>query len=135
MFDETALVKELIFKAIKSSGAGGQHVNKTASKIELTFNLRTSEVFNKDQKLRLQKKLKTRLSKDGVLIMQCGDSRSQFRNKVIVIKRFLELLKMNLLEDKKRIPTNIPKGVIKKRLTNKRKRSEKKANRKPPELD
>ncbi|WP_298900739.1 alternative ribosome rescue aminoacyl-tRNA hydrolase ArfB [uncultured Psychroserpens sp.] len=135
MFDEQAILNELRFKAIRSSGAGGQHVNKTSSKIELTFDLEQSQIFSAEQKERLKINLQTRLSKDHILIMQCGESRSQFRNKAIIIQRFLELLKVNLLEEKERIPTKIPKAVIKKRLSNKRKNSEKKASRKPPQID
>nr|WP_321232520.1 alternative ribosome rescue aminoacyl-tRNA hydrolase ArfB [uncultured Psychroserpens sp.] len=135
MFDEQAILNELAFKAVRSSGAGGQHVNKTASKVELTFDLLNSKVLSEAQKELLKANLKTRLTKDSVLIIQCGESRSQFRNKAIVIQRFLELLKVNLVEDKARILTKIPKAVIKKRLVNKRKNSEKKANRKPPEMD
>ncbi|WP_299337450.1 alternative ribosome rescue aminoacyl-tRNA hydrolase ArfB [uncultured Psychroserpens sp.] len=135
MFDEELILKEVQFKAIRSSGSGGQHVNKTASKIELTFDLLNSQMLSEEQKKLLQKTIQNRLSKEGLLIMQCGESRSQFRNKSIIIQRFLELLKTNLVEEKSRIPTKIPKAVVKKRLSNKRRNSEKKANRKPPEID
>jgi len=135
MFDEQAIINELSFKAIRSSGAGGQHVNKTASKIELTFNLEASEVLSTEQKDLLKINLSTRLSKNFAIILQCGESRSQHKNKSIIISRFLELIKTNLVEDKERIPTKIPRAVIKKRLSNKRKNSEKKANRKPPKID
>lgn len=135
MFNEEALLKELTFKAIRSSGSGGQHVNKVASKVELFFNLNTSEVFDDKQKNTLQEKLQNRLTKDGVLILQCGESRSQHKNKTIIIKRFLELLKNALVKEKKRVPTKIPRAVIRKRLKNKKYRSEKKANRKKPDTD
>ncbi|MCK8479233.1 alternative ribosome rescue aminoacyl-tRNA hydrolase ArfB [Psychroserpens algicola] len=135
MFDEHAIKNELTFKAIRSSGAGGQHVNKTASKVELSFDLHNSLALSEAQIERLKTNLQSRLTKEHVLIMQCGESRSQFRNKAIIIQRFLELLKTNLIEDKERIPTKTPKAVIKKRLANKRRTSEKKANRKPPEID
>lgn len=135
MFDAEALIKELIFKAIRSSGSGGQHVNKVASKIELLFSLEDSVVLNEYQKERLQEKLQSRLSKENILIMQCGESRSQHRNKTIVIGRFLELIKVSLVEEKKRVPTKTPKAIIRKRLKNKRYKSEKKANRKKPDVD
>ena len=135
MFDEQSILNELNFKAIRSSGAGGQHVNKTASKVELTFDLESSEVLSEEQKELLKTNLATRLTKAFVLIMQCGESRSQHKNKAIVISRFLELIKSNLIEDKERIPTKIPRSVIRKRLTNKRKKAEKKVNRKPPQID
>ena len=130
MFDEEAILQELSFKAIRSSGSGGQHVNKVSSKIELTFNLRQSLVFDDEQRERLLEKLQTRLTKDGVLILQCGESRSQHKNKVIIIDRFLELIKASLIVPKKRKPTKVPKAVIRKRLKNKRIHSDKKANRK-----
>jgi ribosome-associated protein len=135
MFDENAILSELNFKAIRSSGAGGQHVNKTSSKVELTFNLDNSQFLTDNQKELLKTNLKTRLTKEDVLILQCGESRSQHKNKAIIIKRFLDLIKENLIEEKDRIPTKIPRAVVRKRLTNKRKNSEKKANRKPPEVD
>ena len=135
MFDEKVILNELSFKAIRSSGAGGQHVNKTSSKIELTFDLQNSKGLTDNQKGLLKTNLQTRLTKEDVLIMQCGESRSQFRNKAIIIKRFLDLIKENLIEEKDRILTKIPRAVVKKRLTDKRKNSEKKANRKPPGID
>lgn len=135
MFDEQLIVKELNFKAIRSSGSGGQHVNKTSSKVELQFDLLNSTALSNEQKELLLKKLTPRLTKNAELILQCGDSRSQHKNKAIIINRFLQLIRSNLIEDKERIPTKIPKAVIKKRLSDKRKASEKKANRKPPKID
>ncbi|MBR9913287.1 MAG: aminoacyl-tRNA hydrolase [Algicola sp.] len=135
MIDEQAILNELSFKAVRSSGAGGQHVNKTASKVELSFDLEASEVLSEAQKIRLKSNLQTRLTKAHVLILQCGESRSQHKNKATVIERFLNIIKENLEEEKERIPTKVPKAVVKKRLKSKRKISEKKANRKPPEID
>jgi len=135
MFNKEALIKELNFKAIRSSGSGGQHVNKVSSKIELSFNLLESVVLNDEQKERLLKTLKNRLTKDFVLLLQCDESRSQHKNKAIVIERFLHLIKDGLFVPKKRKPTKIPKSVIAKRLKNKSTQSEKKANRKKPNID
>lgn len=135
MFDKDALVKELNFKAIRSSGSGGQHVNKVASKVELLFNLEASLVLDEQQKQKLQEKLQSRLSKTNILILQCDDFRSQHRNKEIVTRRFLHLIESALIEEKKRIPTKIPRAVIKQRLKSKRYNSEKKANRKKPNID
>jgi ribosome-associated protein len=135
MFYEEAILHELTFKAIRSSGSGGQHVNKVSSKVELTFNLSESLLFDGDQKERLLRKLQNRLTKEGVLVLQCGESRSQHKNKGIIIKRFFSIIDTALIIPKKRIRTKIPKSVIRKRLKNKRNRSEKKANRKKPNLD
>lgn len=134
-FNEAVLINEVHFKAVRSSGSGGQHVNKVSSKVELTFDLHQSLVFSERQKERLFKKLSHRLTKDGVLILQCDESRSQHKNKELVIKRFLALIKASLIVPKRRIPTKIPKSVIRKRLKNKRNLSDKKANRKKPSLD
>ncbi|WOD44863.1 alternative ribosome rescue aminoacyl-tRNA hydrolase ArfB [Hwangdonia lutea] len=135
MINKEALLQELTFKAVRSSGAGGQHVNKVSSKMELTFNLLESLALNEHQKERLQNKLQHRLTKDGMLILHCDESRSQHKNKDLVIKRFFDLIRTSLIIPKKRIPTKIPKSVIRKRLKNKRHRSEKKAHRKKPDLD
>jgi ribosome-associated protein len=110
-------------------------VNKVASKAELYFNLEASQVFDDCQKQKLSEFFSTRLTKDGMLILACDESRSQFRNKAIVTQRFLGLIEEGLKEEKKRLPTKIPKAVKRKRLANKRKTSEKKTNRKPPEVD
>ncbi|MBU3822137.1 aminoacyl-tRNA hydrolase [Flavobacteriaceae bacterium XHP0103] len=135
MFNKEALLQELTFKAMRSSGAGGQHVNKVASKVELVFNLAESLVFDDNQKTRLFKKLQNRLTKEGLLILQCDESRSQHKNKELVINRFFEMIEKGLIVPKKRIPTKIPKSAIKKRLKSKRNLSEKKANRKKPDLE
>jgi ribosome-associated protein len=135
MFNKEALLKEVTFKAVRSSGSGGQHVNKVSSKVELAFNLSVSQVFSETQKERLLLKLQHRLTKTGVLMLQCGESRSQHKNKELVIKRFLVLITNGLIIPKRRIRTKIPKAVIRKRLKSKRKLSDKKANRKKPNLD
>ncbi len=125
---------ELQFKAVRSSGAGGQHVNKVSSKVELTFDVPASEGLSDTEKDRLLQKLKTRLTNDGVLILQCDEARSQHKNKDLVIKRFFEVLKKGLTVPKKRRPTKPTKSSIEKRLKSKKKAAEKKANRKPPDM-
>lgn len=135
MFNSEALIKELTFKAVRSSGSGGQHVNKTSTKVELAFSIKDSLVLKEAQKERLLNKLEHRLTNNGVLILQCGESRSQHQNKNLVIARFLGMIKSNLAKPKPRKPTKIPKSAIRKRLKNKRSHSEKKANRKKPDID
>lgn len=135
MFSEAALFQELQFKAVRSSGAGGQHVNKVSSKIELSFDLVNSMVFSETQKERLLVKLQHRLTNSGVLLMQCGESRSQHKNKDLIIKRFFALIKASLVIPKKRIRTKVPKSVIRKRLKNKKNISDKKANRRKPDIE
>ena len=135
MFNAHNLIQELSFKAVRSSGSGGQHVNKVSSKIELSFNLKDSLVLSHIQKQRIHHKLNHRLTKNDVLILQCGESRSQHRNKDLVIKRFLTIMRSCLVITKKRIPTKTPKAVVRKRLNDKRRKSEIKQNRRKPKPD
>lgn len=135
MFNEEALIKEFNFKGIRSSGSGGQHVNKVSTKIELSINVLQSSVLTEEQKATILEKLSNRLTKEGVLMLQCGESRSQYRNKNLAIVRAIELLKSTLIIQKKRLRTKIPKAVVMKRLKNKRVKSERKANRRKPDLD
>ena len=133
--DKDILVSELKFKAVKSSGSGGQNVNKVATKVELYFSLEDSDAFSEKEKLRLTQKLRNKLTKDNSLILQCDESRSQHKNKEIVIARFLAIIQEALKRKKSRIPTKTPKSVIRKRLSDKRNVSDKKAFRKKPDLD
>lgn len=129
------LLRELKFKAIRSSGPGGQHVNKTASKIELNFQIETSEAFTNTEKERLLKKLSSRISKDGMISLQCGETRSQHRNKAIAIERLMTLLNENLKVAKARKKTKPSKSVIERRLKVKKEQAKKKLARKPPPID
>jgi len=128
------LIKELKFKAVRSSGAGGQHVNKVSSKIELFFDVQNSIALSSEEKELLLLKLQNKLSKEAVLQLQCDESRSQHKNKEIVIKRFLELISNSLKVKKKRKKTKPTKSSIQKRLDKKKKTAYKKAFRKKPEL-
>ena len=133
--DSTEILKELKFKAIRSSGAGGQHVNKVSSKIELTFDLENSTSLSDEEKELLKTKLSSKLTKEKILILFCDESRSQHRNKEIVIKRFLELLTKNLVIQKERKATKPSKASIRKRIESKQRISVKKALRKKPNFD
>ncbi len=133
--NEDVLLNELQFKAVRSSGAGGQNVNKVASKVELIFDLENSLGLSDQEKELLKQTIANRLTKDNVLLMQCEESRSQHKNKTLVIQRFLDLIKEGLIIPKERVATKVPRSVVKKRLKGKRKISEKKSNRKPPELE
>jgi ribosome-associated protein len=135
VLQKDVLVRELNFKAIRSSGAGGQHVNKVSSKVELNFNIRKSSGLSNTEKERLLLKLNARLTKDGILILQCDEARSQYKNKQLVIKRFLEVIKKALHVPKKRKQTKPSKSSIEKRLKSKKIASSKKVNRKKPNLD
>lgn len=129
------ILQELQFKAIRSSGAGGQHVNKTASKVEVSFSVKASEGLSDSEKDRLGNRLKSRITSEGLLILQCGETRSQHRNKKLVIDRLLELLHENLKVKKVRKKTKPSKGAIEKRLKEKKSQALKKNQRRPPTID
>ena len=121
---------ELQYKAVRSSGAGGQNVNKVSTKIQIQFAVETSSGLSADEKATLAEKLANRLTKDGFLIIECDETRSQLKNKELATQRLFLLLENALKKTKKRIATKIPKAVIKKRLENKKRNAEKKQNRK-----
>lgn len=129
------IIAELNFKAVRSSGAGGQNVNKVSSKVVLTFDLNASESLSDEEKLLLKTNLASRLTSENILILNCDEDRSQVKNKEIVVKRFLEIIKKGLFVPKIRKATKIPKSVIKKRIKDKKNISEIKQSRRKPNLD
>ena len=129
------IIKELKFKAIRSSGAGGQHVNKTSSKIELTFDLENSLTLSNREKETLKEILASKLTKEHQLIIFCEETRSQHKNKELAIKRFLRLLKKSLIKPKKRKPTKPSRSSIIKNVEKNKRNSLKKALLKKPRLD
>ena len=131
--DKARLLNELTFKATRSSGPGGQHVNKTSTRVELCWDINKSKAITNEQKNRLLDKLSNRLSKEGVLILASQNSRSQHKNKEDVILRFLNLIEKNLERPKKRKKTKPSKASKIKRLSKKKIHSEKKANRRKPD--
>jgi len=133
--DSEKLISEVSLKAIRSSGSGGQNVNKVSTKIELQFDVLNSLELNQEEKTLILENLKSRLTKNGILILQCDESRSQLKNKQLIKQRFFEILKDALIVDKERIPTKTPKSVKRKRLKLKKKNAEKKANRRKPNID
>jgi ribosome-associated protein len=124
------LTSELHFKAVRSSGAGGQNVNKVSSKMVLIFDVASSEGLDDDEKQNIQIKLKTKISQENLLILTCDEDRSQFKNKKIIIKRFFEMLEKALTKPKVRKATRITKGANEKRIQEKKKAGEIKAGRK-----
>ena len=128
------LLSELRFKATRSSGPGGQHVNKTSTRVELSWHIDTSLVFSEEEKLRLKEKLSNRITKEGVLSLASQNSRSQYKNKQDVISRFLILIEKSLQQPKKRKKTKPSQASKIKRLSNKKAHSEKKANRQKPKF-
>jgi ribosome-associated protein len=115
-----ALVNELKFSTARSAGSGGQHVNKTETKVELIFDVQNSEALTDKEKGIILEKLASRISKNNVLRMSCQTERSQVWNKKIVIQKFLNAIKKALTPESERIPTAIPKSVQENRLKEKR---------------
>ena len=126
------VITELNFKAVRSSGAGGQNVNKVSSKVVLTFDLENSQAFEEEEKTLLKEKLASKLTQSSILILNCDEDRSQFKNKSIVIKRFLALIEKALHKPKIRKATKIPRSVKERRLHSKKIMSALKQNRKKP---
>ena len=133
--NKETIYKELRFKAVRSSGAGGQHVNKVSSKVELYFDLATSVAFTEKEKQLLLKNLSNRINKEGVLKIYSSESRSQHTNKERVVKRLFKMIEKGLIVPKKRRPTKISSAQKIKRLDNKTKHATKKILRKQPTLD
>lgn len=129
------IISELQYKAVRSSGAGGQNVNKVSSKVLLSFDLKNSLGLSEEEKVLLEKNLSSRLTSDSILILNCDEDRSQLKNKEIVTKRFLELIRKGLIVPKIRKATKVPKSVIKKRIKDKKNLSDLKQSRKKPNLD
>lgn len=130
--DRQQLINEAEYKAVRSSGAGGQNVNKVSSKVELHFKLEETQALSEEEKQRALQKLSSRLTNAGELILQCDESRSQHKNKDLVTQRFLKLMEDSLVKPKVRKKTGTPKASKLKRLREKKKLSEKKASRKDP---
>jgi len=129
------ILSELSFKAVRSSGAGGQNVNKVSSKVVLSFDVPNSKALSEEEKELVYNKLSARLTSENILILNCDEDRSQLKNKDIVIKRFLDIITKSLIVPKPRKATKIPKSVIKKRLKDKKNLSEIKQSRRKPDFE
>lgn len=128
------ITTELHYKAVRSSGPGGQNVNKVASKVVLSFDLPNSTALSDEEKETVQLKLKSKLTVEGILILHCDEDRSQLKNKEIVTQRFFDLIEKSLVVPKKRKATHVPRSVIEKRLKDKSSTSATKQNRKKPDF-
>lgn len=128
------LDREITFFASRSSGPGGQAVNKVNTRVELRFDVGNSQVLNDEEKQLILQKLKNRISNEGILIIASQRSRSQLNNKKAATEKFHELILKALTPETKRKPTKPPPSIDKKRLEEKQKQSDKKQLRKPPEM-
>lgn len=121
--------RELTFHTSRSGGAGGQHVNKTETKVELRFDVAGSALLTEVEKALIQQKLAGRINNEGYLLLVCQESRSQQQNKELCVERFYELLSQAFRKQKKRKATKPTKGSVKRRLAAKQKHAQKKADR------
>ena len=131
--DKIQVEKELVFKAVRSSGAGGQHVNKVSTNVILIFDVANSKALSDEEKELLLSKLAKRLNRKQELIVRAADSRSQSKNREIATKKLLNILEEGLKKQKPRKKTKPSPGSKEKRLKEKRQRSEKKSTRKRPD--
>jgi ribosome-associated protein len=124
------IFEEVVFKAVRSGGKGGQNVNKVSTKVELYFNVYDSLYISYEDKITLLNKLSNRIDKNGVLRLTSETERSQFRNKQAVTEKFKGLLKEALKKTKKRLKTKPTAGSKEKRISSKKVDSKKKTMRK-----
>jgi ribosome-associated protein len=125
---------ELDFAFVRSGGPGGQHVNTAATKVELRFDVDASPSLSDEHKQRIRGALGSRITADGVLVLTSSEHRSQTRNREAAVARFQTLLADALRPRRPRKRTRRPRSADQRRLEEKRRTSEKKELRKPPEV-
>ena len=121
---------ELSYKTSRSSGSGGQNVNKVETSVTVLWKVEDSTVFTESEKERILLKLKNKINAEGILQTTVSESRTQLQNKKIATERIQELVNKSLIVPKKRIATKPSRAKVEKRLESKKKLSEKKENRK-----
>jgi len=127
--------KEFHFSASRSSGPGGQNVNKVSSKVELKFHVLGSEILEDDEKSIITQKLKNKINAAGFLIIVSQSKRTQLANKNNCVEKFIALLIKTLSKPTKRYPTKPSYTSVNKRLNEKKRLAEKKANRLNKDFD
>ena len=120
---------EFVFQTSRSSGPGGQNVNKVNSRVELRFDIPASALLTDEQKELLLKKLASKLTSDGILLIVSQEDRSQLRNKEIVAEKFYGLLKKAFMPVKKRKITRPTRASVERRIQSKKQLGEKKSRR------
>ncbi|HEY0653147.1 MAG TPA: alternative ribosome rescue aminoacyl-tRNA hydrolase ArfB [Chryseosolibacter sp.] len=129
----TLLASELDFSTSRSSGPGGQNVNKVNTKVTLKFNVNESAVLTQEEKQIILQKLHSRITTEGVLLLTSQDKRSQLENKDAVIQKFNLLIRKAFERKKARKATKPSKNAVQKRIQSKKQHSEKKKWRQKPE--
>jgi len=122
---------ELQYKATRASGAGGQHVNTSSTRIELLWDLPRSVAVTDEERERLRTKLTSRLDSDGMVRVVASDRRSQAQNKQAADERLVGLVKHALAVAKARRPTKPTRSSKEARIAEKKRHSEKKRDRRP----
>ena len=126
---------ELDVRVSRSSGAGGQHVNKISSRVEIFWNVLASRVLDDAQRTRLREKLSPRMTSDGSIRVVASDMRSQSRNRELAEKRLADLVRRALIVPKKRRATKPTRASKEARLESKKRHSTKKAERRKESLE
>ena len=124
---------ELVIRASRSGGPGGQHVNTTSSRIELRWDVRASRAPDESQRARLLERLASRLTADGVLVLHASEHRSQLRNREAAVGRLRTLVAEALIEPEERRATRPSRAARRRRLDEKRVRGRTKELRRRPE--
>ena len=132
--DWETILSELTFRTSRSSGAGGQHVNKTETKVDVLFDVRSSAGLTEAEKDLVLEKLAARINDEGILSVTSQKERSQLANKGHAVERLNQLIGRAIVPKVKRIRTKPSKQSVEERLQEKRAQSEKKALRKKPGL-
>lgn len=128
-------LSEFRFSYVRSSGPGGQNVNKVNSQVQLTWNLQDCNSLPEDVLNRLREAEKGRLTTTGRLRMDCQRYRDRERNREDCLERLRIIVLKALSPPRRRKKTRVPKGAIERRLQNKQQRSGTKNSRRPPRLD
>jgi ribosome-associated protein len=126
---------ELDVRVSRSSGAGGQHVNKTSSRVEIFWNVRGSRTLSEAQRARLLDRLASRLNTDGSVRIVASEMRSQTRNRDLAEEKLADLVRRALVIPKKRRPTRPTKASKEARLEGKKRRSHTKRERRNKSFD
>lgn len=117
---------EIEFQFSRSSGKGGQNVNKVETKVEIHWNINNSKSFSDEEKEKIRQALAYRINQGGDLIIRSEEKRSQFKNKEIALEKLHEIIKEALKIEEKRIPTKLSKSIKERRLKEKKIISKKK---------